>query len=195
MGGLSNFLSWVSEEREREITIGKSKGTQKGETYSQSGSSEAPQFLVWCGFFFFFWRSLCVRESAAPSPQSQRCAGSRALNPRADGWRGESGGKSCGGGGQSLGRAAALPLYSLAEAGCVALKHASAATLAATSRWSVKASPPPFCPARCSKVQFHLSLLRWFDWLAGVAPQVAMDLDGRNGRAGGKNFLKRDKKR
>ena len=39
MGGLSNFLSWVSEERAGEIPIGKSKETKKGETYSQSGSS------------------------------------------------------------------------------------------------------------------------------------------------------------
>ena len=66
MGGLSNFLSWVSEEREREITIGKSKGTQKGETYSQSGSSEAPQFLVWCGFFFFFFGSSYASWSLLP---------------------------------------------------------------------------------------------------------------------------------
>ena len=43
-----------------------------------------------------------------------------------------------------------------------------AATLAATSRWSIRASAPPLCPARCSKVQFHLSLLRILrltDWL------------------------------
>ncbi|XP_070148496.1 ATP-dependent translocase ABCB1-like [Ovis canadensis] len=74
-------------------------------------------------------------ESAAASLQSQRCAGSRALSPRANGWRGKPGGRSRGGGGQSLGRASALPLYSRE---CLTLRHVPAATLAATSRWSIR---------------------------------------------------------
>ena len=81
MGGLSNFLSWVSEEREREITIGKSKGTQKGETYSQSGSSEAPQFLVWCGFFFFFLALVMRPGVCCPEPTEPALCGQPGSEP------------------------------------------------------------------------------------------------------------------
>ena len=160
MGGLSNFLSWVSEEREREITIGKSKGTQKGETYSQSGSSEAPLFLVWCGFFFFFLALVMRPGVCCPEPAEPALCGQPGSEPAGRWMAWGTGRQSRGGGGQSPGRAAALPLGSRAEAGCLALSNVPAATLAATSRWSIRASAPPFCPARCSKVQFHLSLLR-----------------------------------
>jgi len=75
MGGLSNFLSWVSEEREREIPIGKSKRTQKGETYSQSGSSEAPQPLVWWVFLLLFFALVMRPGVCCPEPTEPALCG------------------------------------------------------------------------------------------------------------------------
>ena len=94
MGGLSNFLSWVSEEREREIPIGKSKRTQKGETYSQSGSSEAPQPLVWWVFLLLFFALVMRPGVCCPEPAEPALCGQPALSPRADGWSGEPGGRA-----------------------------------------------------------------------------------------------------
>ena len=82
MGGLSNIPSWVSEEREREIPIGKSKGTKKGETYSQSGSSEAPQSLVWWVFFVLFCFPLVMRPGVCcPEPTEPALCGQPGSEP------------------------------------------------------------------------------------------------------------------
>ena len=81
MGGLSNFLSWVSEEREREIPIGKSKRTQKGETYSQSGSSEAPQPLVWWGFLLLFFALVMRPGVCCPEPTEPALCGQPGSEP------------------------------------------------------------------------------------------------------------------
>ena len=131
------------------------------------GALEAPQSLVFC-FVLFCLRLLCVLGVCCREPAEPALCGQPVSEPAGRWMAWGTGRERCGGGGQSPGRAAALPLGSRAEAGCLTLRHVPAATLAATSRWSIRASAPPLCPARCSKVQFHLSLLRILrltDWL------------------------------
>ena len=137
MGGLSNFLSWVSwggglrRRGKGRCQLASPRGLKGVRLILSCGALEAP-VSSWCfgGFFELVMRpGVCCREPAEPA-----LCGQPGSEPAGRWMAWGTGRERCGGGGQSPGRAAALPLGSRAEAGCLTMRHVPAATLAATSR-------------------------------------------------------------